>query len=497
MTSPIFDNSYARLPTTFFSHCDASVVQDPQLICFNHSLAEKLKLTDLALDKAENIAFLAGNKFLPNSTPIAMAYAGHQFGHLSHPLGDGRAILLGEVIDNEQQRYSIQLKGAGRTAYSRGGDGRSALGPVLREYLLSEAMFKLGIPTTRALAAVTTGETVLRNNRVAGGILTRVSQGFIRVGTFEYFMALGDYPAIKQLADYVIDLHYPNVKETENPYLALLAAVADRQAKLIARWMNIGFIHGVMNTDNMSIVGETIDYGPCAFMDGFNQQQVFSSIDRHARYAYGNQAQIGQWNLARLAETLLPLINETMGNSDKDSEMAVEQATKVLNEYKETYQNHWRIGMCQKLGCLTEQSQDKELIEALLTLMHQDHADFSLVFFHLSEYHQNKQANQLMSLFKQQATLQTWLEKWQQRCQLENNTPMQQYALMRSVNPVYIPRNHQVEAVIRAAEDHNDFSLFHELHAVLKTPYTVQEDKQHYQAAPTANEIVEKTFCGT
>ncbi|MCK5917153.1 MAG: YdiU family protein [Cocleimonas sp.] len=492
MTILLFDNSYAKLASTFYRECNPTPVANPDLIQFNQTLADFLGLEDLHLERQQEV--LAGNTLLEGFQPIAMTYAGHQFGHFNSQLGDGRAILLGEVIAADQTRYFIQLKGSGRTPFSRGGDGRSALGPVLREYLLSEAMHQLGIATTRALAAVTTGEEVARDQLVAGGILMRVAKGFVRVGTFEYFSARNDLSSIQQLADYEIEHHYPNAKQEENRYIALFSGIVDRQAKLIASWMNIGFIHGVMNTDNMSIVGETIDYGPCAFMDGFHYQQVFSSIDRQARYAYHNQATIGQWNLTRLAEALLPLFSDDTGDEDKDVKAAVKQAEDILNDYSKRYKDYWLAGMRRKLGLLEVYPQDQELTQELLDLMHQDQADFTLVFFYLSQ--DDKQA-QLMALFTQPEKLAKWLEKWQQRCVLENGTEKERKAIMRSANPVYIPRNHQVEAAIRAAEDHQDFSVFHALHQVLQTPYTLQPDKEQYQLPPKPEEVVQQTFCGT
>ena len=492
MTNSVFDNSYARLPEAFYHECNPTPVASPILIKFNQQLVDYLGVDDLQLDKQSDV--LAGNTILQGSQPIAMAYAGHQFGHLSHQLGDGRAILLGEVIATDKTRHFIQLKGSGRTPFSRGGDGRSALGPVLREYLLSEAMHQLGIATTRALAVVTTGEDVARDQLVAGGILTRVAKGFVRVGTFEYFSARNDLASIQQLADYEIEHHYPSAKQEANPYIALFSAIVDRQAQLIASWMNIGFIHGVMNTDNMSIVGETIDYGPCAFMDSFHYQQVFSSIDRQSRYAYHNQPQIGQWNLTRLAEALLPLFSDDTDDADKDTKTAVKVAEKILNDYAGLYKKYWLAGMRRKLGLLESHPQDAGLAQELLDLMHEDQADFTLVFFTLSQ--QDKQAP-LKALFTQAEKLIDWLEKWQQRCALEKRSENERKAMMRSVNPVYIPRNHQVEAAIRAAEDHQDFSVFHALHQVLQTPYTLQADKEQYQLPPKPEEVVQQTFCGT
>ena len=488
----LFDNSYARLGTEFYRQCNPTPVNQPDVIKFNQILAKQLGLETLQLEQQQDI--LAGNSLLEGSQPLAMVYAGHQFGHFSPQLGDGRAILLGEVITKDQTRYCIQLKGSGRTPYSRGGDGRSALGPVLREYLLSEAMHTLGIPTTRALAAVTTGEEVARDQLVAGGILTRVAKGFVRVGTFEFFSSRKNLSAIKQLANYEIEHHYPQARQADNPTIALFSAIVERQAQLIASWMTIGFIHGVMNTDNMSIVGETIDYGPCAFMDGFQHQRVFSSIDRQARYAYHNQPQIGQWNLTRLAEALLPLFTRDTGNAEKDIKVAVTIAQDILNDYAASYKDYWLGGMRQKLGLLTSDPKDSELVQELLDLMHHDQADFSLVFFHLSQW--ENQAP-LEALFRQTEKLMQWLEKWQQRRRSENSVDTDCKAIMRAVNPVYIPRNHQVEAAIRAAEDHQDFSVFDDLHHILQTPYTLQKGKEAYQLPPTPEEVVQHTFCGT
>jgi uncharacterized protein YdiU (UPF0061 family) len=492
MTKDLFDNSYAKLGTEFYRLCNPTPVKQPDLIKFNQSLAKKLSLETLQLEQQYDI--LAGNSLLQGSQPLAMVYAGHQFGHFSHQLGDGRAILLGEVLATDQIRYFIQLKGSGRTPFSRGGDGRSALGPVLREYLLSEAMYQLGIPTTRALAAVTTGEEVARDQLVAGGILTRVAKGFVRVGTFEFFSSHKNLSAIRQLADYEIEHHYPDARQADNSYIALFSAIVDRQAQLIAAWMRIGFIHGVMNTDNMSIAGETIDYGPCAFMDGFQHQQVFSSIDRQARYAYHNQPQIGQWNLTRLAEALLPLFSNDTGNAEKDIKVAVKIAQDILNDYATLYQDYWLTGMRRKLGLLTSDSKDGKLVQELLDLMHHDQADFTSVFFYLS---QSENQAPLETLFTQTEKLTQWLEKWQQRRRMENISITDSKAIMRAVNPVYIPRNHQVEAAIRAAEDHQDFSVFHDLHHVLQMPYTLQQGKEAYQLPPKPEEIVQRTFCGT
>ncbi len=425
-----------------------------------------------------------------------MAYAGHQFGNFVPQLGDGRALLLGDVNGADGACYAIHLKGSGRTGFSRSGDGRSALGPVLREYLVSEAMHRLDVPTTRALAAVTTGEQVARENLLPGGVITRVASSFVRVGTFQYFAVRDDYAAVQQLADYVIENNYPRLDGQDNLYAAFLKAVMERQAALIARWMHLGFIHGVMNTDNMSVAGETIDYGPCAFMDAYAHNQVFSSIDRQGRYAYSNQPSIGLWNLTRLAETLLPLF-------DDDPEAAVKIAQQVLEGYAERYASHWLAGMRVKCGltvCRDANGEDdKNLIEDLLNVMADGHADFTLTFYHLSRLagQPSEQDNELRDLFDNRAHIDAWLEKWRQRLSAEPQSDEARQEAMQAANPVYIPRNHQIEAAIRAAEDRDDFSVFHALHEVLQNPYVQQAGKDSYMQAPEPEEVVEYTFCGT
>ncbi len=490
-----FDNRYASLGEGFFARTDPTPVRNPELIKFNDALARELGIsTDQVA--ASGAAVFSGNTLPAGAEPLAMAYAGHQFGQFNPQLGDGRALLLGEIKGPDGARYDIHLKGSGRTRFSRSGDGRSALGPVLREYLVSEAMHKLGVPTTRALAAVTTGEDVPRERLTPGGVITRVASSFVRVGTFQYFAAQGDVEAVKQLADYVIEKSYPQLVGHKNPYAALLKAVVERQAALIAQWMQLGFIHGVMNTDNMSIAGETIDYGPCAFMDAYQHDQVFSSIDRNGRYAYANQPSIGLWNLTRLAEALLPLF-------DDDPEAAVKVAQDVLEGYADCYASHWLAGMREKFGLTrcsgTNGDEDKTLIEDLLGVMDSGHADFTLTFYHLSRLadRPSAQDNDLRNLFDDPAQIDAWLEKWRQRLGLETQGNEARQAAMQASNPVYIPRNHQIEAAIRAAEDQDDFSLFHALHAVLQSPYTRQEGKDSYMQAPQPEEVVEHTFCGT
>jgi len=500
-----FNNCYIKLGADFYAATRPQPVNNPELIKFNVDLAEELGLADTCLNATLNparnlddcTAIYAGNHIPVGSEPLAMAYAGHQFGHFNPQLGDGRAILLGEIVGPDGTHFDMQLKGSGRTVFSRDGDGRAALGPVLREYLLSEAMAKLGVPTTRALAAVTTGEQVVRQQLLPGGIITRIATSFVRVGTFQYFSARGDVEAIKMLADFVIERNYPAANKEDNAYAALLTLIVNRQAALIARWMQVGFIHGVMNTDNMSIAGESIDYGPCAFMDYFDFDQVYSSIDRNGRYAYSQQPSIGLWNLTRLAESLLPLLAE-------DTEAAVEIAQNILKNYAGRYEQNWLAGMRGKLGLSTAVDNDKELIEDLLNIMAVNKADFTLTFYYLSQMYVDstgeisKQHDEpIYNLFTDANQFKQWLTKWRQRLRRESLSDEKRQRRMQAVNPVYIPRNHQVEAAIRAAEDSADFSVFHNLHEVLQKPYQRQPGKDVYMLAPEPDEVVEQTFCGT
>jgi len=493
--NPIFfKNQYIHLGEDFFVKTNPSPVSNPSLVKFNDELALELGLS--ALDPADCVNIFSGNLIPDGAEPLAMAYAGHQFGGFNPQLGDGRAILLGEIARNSGADVCLQLKGSGQTFYSRNGDGRAALGPVLREYLVSEAMQKLGVPTTRALAAVTTGEQVARERLLPGGVITRVASSFVRVGTFEYFAARDEKNMLRRLADYVIERNYPEVRESENIYAALLQVVVDRQAALIAQWMQLGFIHGVMNTDNMSIAGETIDYGPCAFMDAYEHDRVLSSIDHDGRYAYSNQPSIGMWNLARLAESLLPLLAE-------QAEAAVEIAQTILNSYAESYRKNWLSGMQAKCGLLSDSvksdQDDKKLIEALFDIMAANKADFTLVFFHLSRLSVQplEQDENIRMLFDKSAQFDDWVVKWRERLGKDKQKDEQRQANMQAVNPVYIPRNHQIEAAIRAAEDHGDFSVFHDLHEVLKNPYVQQDGKECYMLPPEPYEEVKQTFCGT
>jgi serine/tyrosine/threonine adenylyltransferase len=418
-----------------------------------------------------------------------MAYAGHQFGQFVPQLGDGRTILIGEVRDRAGVLRDIQLKGAGRTPYSRGGDGRAALGPVLREYVMSEAMAALGIPSTRALAAVSTGQTVLREEPLPGAILTRIAASHVRVGTFQYFAARDDYDAVRTLADYVIGRHYPDLKSAAAPYLELLNAVMRRQASLVARWLHVGFIHGVMNTDNTAVSGETIDFGPCAFMDGYDANKVFSSIDRHGRYAYSSQPSIAQWNLARLAETLLPLIDANEGR-------AVELATESISAFGAEMDQHWLQGMRAKLGLSTADPRDLELAQRLLAIMQRTEADFTQTFRTLSSLAESTEPLKVDGLGEDPQFL-AWLDDWRSRCAIESLPAAARAIAMRAVNPKYIPRNHRIEELITAAVERQDFSLFDALLSVLARPFDEQPEAEAYAAPPRPEQRVTQTFCGT
>ncbi|CAA6804941.1 MAG: Selenoprotein O and cysteine-containing homologs [uncultured Thiotrichaceae bacterium] len=494
MNTPLFsfDNTQTKMPDAFYERVNPTPVKKPDLIKLNEEFATELGLDIDALKSSDAIDTYGGNYIPEGADPIALAYAGHQFGNLVPQLGDGRAILLGEVVSPEGIRYDIQLKGAGRTPFSRGGDGRAAIGPIMREYLLSEAMVKLGVPTTRALAAVTTGEEVVRDRILPGAVITRIATGFVRVGTFQYFAIRDNKDAVKQLADSVIARNYPEVTNAENPYLALLEAVAERQATLIAKWMQFGFIHGVMNTDNMSIAGETIDYGPCAFMDEFDFNRVYSSIDRNGRYAYSNQPIMGQWNLIRLAETFLPLLH-------KDSEQAVSIAEEILKGFQTQYEVYWLEGMRSKIGLTKPEEGDRGLINELLQCMADNKADFTLTFHYLSqlELASTESNKAIRDLFTKPEAFDAWAIKWRERLTRENSRDEERKAAMQAMNPIYIPRNHQIEAAIRAAEDHDDFSVFHELYDVLQTPFNFQSGKESYMLPPEPEEEVLQTFCGT
>jgi uncharacterized protein YdiU (UPF0061 family) len=487
-----FDNSYARLPERFYSRVAPTPVAAPRLIRVNKALATQLGVDPDALASRDGVEVLAGNRIPEGAEPIATAYAGHQFGGFVPQLGDGRAILLGEVIDASGVRRDVQLKGPGRTRFSRGGDGRAALGPVLREYVVSEAMHALGIPTTRALAAVTTGEKVIRETMLPGAVLTRVASSHIRVGTFQFFAARDDNEGVRSLADHVIARHYPDAAQAERPYRALLDAVVKAQAELIAQWLLVGFIHGVMNTDNMSVAGETIDYGPCAFMDEYDPKTVFSSIDRLGRYAYANQPAIGMWNLTRLAECLLPIMSD-------DEDAAVADAEEALAAFKPTFETAHAAGLRRKLGLTTEREGDAALCADLLAIMHANAADFTNTFRRLSEASLNDggDAAGVQSIFRDESALDGWVGRWRQRLAQEPTDAATRSAHMRGVNPAFIPRNHRVEAMIRAAVDDDDFSPFEELLDVLSKPYDERPKFAHYAQPPEEHQRVRATFCGT
>ncbi|WP_316180877.1 protein adenylyltransferase SelO [Bradyrhizobium sp. SZCCHNRI1009] len=485
-----FQNSYAALPDNFFARVAPTPVAAPRLIKLNRPLAEELGLNPTELETPEGAEILAGKTLPEGAEPIAMAYAGHQFGHFVPQLGDGRAVLLGEVVDRNGVRRDIQLKGSGPTPFSRRGDGRAALGPVLREYIVSEAMAALGIPTTRSLAAVVTGEQVYRGTALPGAVLTRVATSHIRVGTFQYFAARQDVDAVRRLADHVISRHYPDIAGTERPYHALLDAVIARQAKLIADWLLVGFIHGVMNTDNTSVSGETIDYGPCAFMDAYDPKQVFSSIDEFGRYAFANQPRIALWNLTRLAECLLPLFGD-----DKDE--AIKEAEAALDGFAAEFTDAHQAGLRRKLGLFTRAEGDQPLAQALFDAMAAAKADFTLTFRRLSDAAGNGDLGEVRSLFEDPAGFDEWAARWQQRLTEEPQSPAERRAAMRKVNPAFIPRNHRIEAVITAAVENDDYAPFEELHAVLARPYDDRPDRADYADPPQPEEQVLQTFCGT
>jgi uncharacterized protein YdiU (UPF0061 family) len=478
-----FNNSYICLPDSLYQKIHPTAVKKPAIAIFNQQLAQSLGLNDSAL-LSDGAAFLSGNKILKAACPIAQAYAGHQFGGFNI-LGDGRAILLGEHITPDQRRVDIQLKGAGRTAYSRSGDGRAALGPMLREYIISEAMYALGVPTTRSLAVVYSGETVFRNDAYPGAILTRIAASHIRVGTFQYAAASHDEQVLKALADYTIHRHFPDIVDHDNPYSALLEHVIASQAKLVAQWMHIGFIHGVMNTDNMSICGETIDYGPCAFMNLYDPKTVFSSIDTQGRYAYANQAPIAHWNLFRFAESLLPLLSA-------DDEQAVAIAQEALAKFPGLFLDYWLAGMRKKLGLFNQETEDMQLAEDLLMYMQKNQADYTNTFRALGTNALNP-----MPIF-QDAGFQQWQQRWRERLSRQSEDLAQSTTLMMQNNPAVIPRNHLVEEALDAAVDDNNMAPLEKLLSVITAPYTtdIREDKYILPPA-SAFDSQYKTFCGT
>jgi uncharacterized protein YdiU (UPF0061 family) len=484
----VFDNSYAQLPPRFYVRQPPVSVPAPRLVRLNRALALELGLVPTWLCSSEGVAVLAGNAVPVGAEPLAMAYAGHQFGGFVPQLGDGRAILLGEILNPRGERFDVQLKGSGRTPFSRGGDGRAWLGPVLREYIIGEAMHALGIPTTRALAAVATGEAVHREGELPGAVLTRVARSHVRVGTFEYFAARRDTDALRQLADYVIARHYPQAAASDRPYRALLDAVINCQAGLIARWLGVGFIHGVMNTDNMSIAGETIDYGPCAFMDAYHPATVYSSIDRGGRYAYGNQPRIAHWNLSRLAECLLPLLDEDQGR-------AVEEAQSAIDAFPGRFDAARLERFRAKLGLAEALPGDDDLIDDLLQAMAESNADFTNGFRALCDAAVGSDARFLTELGDGRAAPE-WLRRWRSRLQQEPMEADLRASRMRRANPAVIPRNHRVEAALAAALE-EDLGPLDKLLQVVASPWEDHPDGLPYRLPPEPHEVVHQTFCGT
>jgi uncharacterized protein YdiU (UPF0061 family) len=487
-----FDNSYARLPERFFARLAPTPVSGPRLVRLNDELARQLGVDPEYFAMPQGVDVLAGNRVPESAEPLAMAYAGFQFGNWVPQLGDGRAILLGELIDRDGIRHDVQLKGAGPTPFSRRGDGRAGLGPVLREYIVSEAMAALGVATTRSLAVVTTGDSIMRETAVPGAILTRVALSHVRVGTFQFFAGRQDVEAIRALADHVIARHYPSESDSENPYIALLRAVIDRQAELVASWQAIGFIHGVMNTDNVSIAGETIDYGPCAFMDAYHPDTVFSSIDRMGRYAYKNQPSIAHWNLVGLAEALLPILGA-------DQDAAIEAANEALQAFPGRFEYFYRLRLQRKLGLGDVREGDAALAGDLLNRMAENKADFTLSFRRLCEAvdEDARGGESVRSLFENPQAFDDWAVGWRRRLVGGGRSPAEVRNEMRAANPAFIPRNHLVEEVIRAGIDAGDFEPFARIVEVLGSPYDEQPGNERYAAPPTPDQIVRETFCGT
>ena len=477
-----FDNTYSKLPEYFLSNTTPTPVKSPELIILNNNLVKDMGLNFLGLSEENLSKLFSGNKLPEGSKAISQAYAGHQFGHFTM-LGDGRAVLIGEHVSKKNERFDIQFKGSGKTPFSRNGDGRAALGPMLREYIISEAMHALNIPTTRSLAVVKTGEDVVREDILQGAILTRIASSHLRVGTFQYITARQNVDELITLVNYTIDRHYPNIKASENQALDLLKVLMEKQIDLVINWMRVGFIHGVMNTDNMTISGETIDYGPCAFMDTYDPKTVFSSIDQFGRYAYFNQPSITKWNLARFAECLVPLIN-------KDKDKAIDLATETINTFEKKYEEKWLNMMRDKLGLFGEDEKDEVLILDLLTWMHQNKADYTNTFCFLM----NEKIKEIQ-IYKDENFL-IWKKRWDERMLLNNGTSEKCLNLMKSVNPLVIPRNHNVEEALLAANN-NDLILFNKLIKILEKPYENQKNISDYQLPAPLSDSKYQTFCGT
>ncbi len=484
-----FDNTYARELEGFYVPWQGTNAPAPMIVQFNDDLANDLGLDSEALNGTDGAAIFAGSVAPDGATPLAQVYAGHQFGGFSEQLGDGRALLLGEVLDKNGKRFDLQLKGSGRTPFSRGGDGKAVLGPVLREYLMGEAMHALGVPTTRALAAVTTGEEVARDGMKPGAVLARIASSHLRVGTFQFFAARKEWDKVRKLADYAIARHYPELVSADDKYLGFLSAVVDQQAALVARWLQVGFVHGVMNTDNMTISGETIDYGPCAFVDAYDSKAVFSSIDRDGRYAFGNQPVIAQWNLTRLAETLLPLIDPD------DSDNAVRLASNVINGFIVRYTDIWTKGMRAKIGLTSSEDDDAALINDMFVAMEGQAVDYTLFFRRLADAALGKDS-QLLALFDDAGNITPWLKSWQDRLLRDPQNPDERAKAMNMVNPIYIPRNHRVEEALKAAEA-DDMTPFTKLLQVLSAPFTKRNGLDDYESPAPDGLAPYQTFCGT
>ena len=475
-----FDNTYSKLSNTFKENIKPTPVHDPELVILNEELASTLNLDFSKTDKKKLAEIFSGNSIPEETNTIAQAYAGHQFGHFTM-LGDGRAVLLGEHLVNNDNRFDIQFKGSGRTSFSRGGDGRAALGPMLREYIISEAIHSLNIPTTRSLAVVKTGEKVVRENLLQGAILTRVASSHLRVGTFQYIAATQNIENLNTLVDYTINRHYPEIKTSNSKGLDLLNLVMEKQCQLVINWMRVGFIHGVMNTDNMAISGETIDYGPCAFMDHYDPKTVFSSIDKFGRYAFSNQPPITKWNLARFAECLIPLI-------DKNEDTAIKLATDLIDNFQNIYEDKWLNMMRDKLGLFGEDKNDKKLINDLFNWMEKNKADYTNTFCHLMGINSDE-------VYKNVEFV-NWKNEWKKRSELNNSTKEKQSKLMKSNNPIVIPRNHKVEEALAEA-DKGSLNKIKKLLAILKNPYDNQNNIQEYQTPAPSNNEKYQTFCGT
>lgn len=490
LSSISFDNTYAQEMDGFFVPWKAAEASAPEIIAFNEPLCLELGLNPCELNSASGTQFFAGNEMPQGSAPIAQVYAGHQFGGFSPQLGDGRALLIGEVLDTKGIRKDIQLKGSGKTPFSRNGDGKAVVGPVLREYLMGEAMHALGVPTTRALAAVTTGEKVIRNGFEPGAILTRIASSHIRVGTFQFFAARRDVDKVRQLADYSIKRHYPQLETSENKYLELLRCVMQAQASLVAKWVSIGFVHGVMNTDNVTISGETIDYGPCAFMDGYDPKAVFSSIDEQGRYAYGNQPVIAQWNLARFAETLIQLIDAD------DNDRAIKLATDVLNQFPEIYQTEWAGLMEAKLGLPNDIEKHLSLINELHAILEGENVDYTMLFRNLADALRGDE-KPLLERFNDPEKIKHWLRDWMQILTLDASDKDQVADQMDCVNPIYIARNHLVEKALQTASKEQDYEPFNKLLSVLLNPFTKRDGLENYEEPAPKGTGPYITYCGT